>query len=239
VRAAFSYFSILPVGVADAPRAGALAWLPLVGAVIGALAGGIAQLAGLALGHGIAVALAFGLAIVLSGALHVDGFLDASDALGASVSPERRREILKDPRHGTFAVANFVVASTLWIAGLAALDPGHLAIGVAAAGAAARWSIVWLAFLEPYGVAGTLGNATSQRPPWPIVALMTFVVFALAWAYAPWATVAPLAGLVILLAAPWARRRLGGALSGDLYGAGIVCAEIVIVLALGVTARLH
>jgi len=244
MREAFSYFSILPVGYRGAPRATALAWLPLVGAVTGGLGGGIAQLAGAVFGHAIAVALAFGLSIVLTGALHVDGFLDASDALGASVSPERRREILKDPRHGTFAVANFAVAAALWLAALAALAPGHLAIGTAAAAAAARWCIVWLAYAEPYGeagappVAGTLAGAVQLRPPWPVIALMTVLVFGLAFAYAPWGALAPAAGLLVLLAAPAARRRLGGELSGDLYGAGIVIAEIVILLALGAFGRI-
>jgi adenosylcobinamide-GDP ribazoletransferase len=243
MRDAFSYFSVLPVGARGAPRASALAWLPLVGAVIGGIAGGIAQLASAVFGHPIAVALAFGLSIVLTGALHVDGFLDASDALGASVTPERRREILKDPRHGTFAVANFAVASALWLGTLAALAPGRLALGTAAAAAAARWCLVWLAYAEPYGEAGapgagTLAGALRARPPWPVIALMTVLVFGLAFAYAPWGGLAPLAGLLVLLAAPWARGRLGGVLSGDLYGAGIVIAEIVVLLALGACGRI-
>jgi adenosylcobinamide-GDP ribazoletransferase len=244
MRDAFSYFSILPAGFRGAPRASALAWLPLVGAVVGGIAGGVAQLATIVFGHPIGVALAFGLSIALTGALHVDGFLDASDALGASVSPERRREILKDPRHGTFAVANFAVAAALWLGALAALDPGKLAIGTAAAAAAARWCIVWLAYAQPYGDAGaepgagTLAGALRARPPWPVTALMTLLVFGLALAYAPWAGLAPLTGLVVLLGAPSARRRLGGVLGGDMYGAGIVVAEIVVLLALGALGRI-
>jgi len=244
MRDAFSYFSILPAGVRGAPRAGALAWLPLVGAVTGGIAGGLAQLAAPLVGRPVSIALAFGLSIVLTGALHVDGFLDASDALGASVSPERRREILADPRHGTFAVANFAVAAALWLAALASLAPERLALGVAAAAAAARWSIVWLAYGAPYGQAGdaagsTLARATQARPPWPVSALMTLLVAGLAFAYAPWAGLAPLAGLCVLAGAPAARRRLGGVLSGDLYGAGIVVAEILVLLALGVLGRIR
>lgn len=243
MRDAFSYFSILPVGYRGAPRATALAWLPLVGAVTGGIAGCVAQLAALVLGHTLAVALAFGLSIVLTGALHVDGFLDASDALGASVSPERRREILKDPRHGTFAVANFAVAAALWLAALAALPPGRLALGTAAAAAGARWCLMWLAYAEPYGEAGTaggtLGSVVNARPPWPVTALMTLLVFGLAFAVAPGGTLAPFAGLLVLAAAPAARRRLGGMLSGDLYGAGIVVAEILMLIALGALAHIR
>lgn len=239
MREAFSYFSVLPVGHAGAPRAAALAWLPLVGAVVGGLAGGVAQLAGLAFGHAVGVATAYALSIVLTGAIHVDGFLDASDALGASVSPERRREILKDPHHGTFAIANFAALSAVWIAALAALDPAHLAIGMATAAAAARWSVLWTAFARVHASPGTLEVATVLRPPWPIVAAMTLLIFGLAYAGAPWATPAPLAGLLVLLAVPFARRRLGGGLSGDVYGAGIVCAEVLVLLALGAARHVH
>ncbi len=240
MREAFSYFSVLPVGVAGAPRAAALAWLPLVGAVTGGVAGGIAQLAQHRFGHPVAVALAFGLSIALTGAIHVDGLLDAADALGASVPPARRLEILKDPHHGTFAVVTLAVASAFWLAALAALDPARLALGVAAAAAAARWSVVWLAFGEPYGTAGataqagTLAGARAARPPWAVMTLMTLLVFGLAYAVRPpWTAAAPLAGLLVLFGAPFARRGLGGRLNGDLYGAGIVIAEILVLLALG------
>jgi adenosylcobinamide-GDP ribazoletransferase len=233
MREAFSYFSILPAGRAGAPGAAALAWLPLVGGVTGALAGGVAQLALPIVGHPVAVALAFALSIALTGAIHIDGFLDASDALGASVTPERRREILKDPRHGTFAVANFVAASALWLAAIAALDPGRLALGMAAAAAAARWAVIWLAYGTPSASGGTLAGATARRPPVMIFGLMALLVFGLAYAYAPRAAPVPLAGLAVLLGAPFARTRLGGTLGGDLYGAGIVCAEILVLLVLG------
>ncbi len=225
MREAFSYFSVLPVGVAGAPRAAALAWLPLVGAVTGGVAGGIAQLAQHRFGHPVAVALAFGLSIALTGAIHVDGLLDAADALGASVP---------------FAVVTLAVASAFWLAALAALDPARLALGVAAAAAAARWSVVWLAFGEPYGTAGataqagTLAGARAARPPWAVMTLMTLLVFGLAYAVRPpWTAAAPLAGLLVLFGAPFARRGLGGRLNGDLYGAGIVIAEILVLLALG------
>ena len=39
-----------------------------------------------------------------TGFLHLDGFMDVTDAVKSCRSPERRREILKDPHVGSFAV---------------------------------------------------------------------------------------------------------------------------------------
>lgn len=42
--------------------------------------------------------------IAVSGGIHMDGFADTCDALASNAEPERRREILKDPHTGAFAV---------------------------------------------------------------------------------------------------------------------------------------
>ncbi len=46
--------------------------------------------------------------IFLTGALHLDGWADCCDALIASTSPERRYEILKDSRLGSFGAIGIV-----------------------------------------------------------------------------------------------------------------------------------
>lgn len=44
---------------------------------------------------------------VITGFLHLDGFMDVTDAVRSYRSPERRREILKDSHVGSFAVIGF------------------------------------------------------------------------------------------------------------------------------------
>lgn len=46
---------------------------------------------------------------LLSGCIHLDGFMDVADAVGSWRPPERRREILKDPHVGSFAVIGCVL----------------------------------------------------------------------------------------------------------------------------------
>lgn len=210
--------------------------MPLVGAVVGALAGGLAWASSLAFAHPLVVAVAFGASIVVTGAIHIDGFLDTSDALFASVPLTRRFEILKDPRHGTFAVASFAVLSVLWLAALWSIPPERLAIVLAFSGAAARFSAVWLARFLPYAGGGERPAAFTSKPPLAALAASGLLVVALGLA-AGGATVVLLAvgGLTIATGYTFAGR-LGGGLTGDVYGFLIVATDVLI-LALVPLAR--
>ncbi|MDB5028156.1 MAG: adenosylcobinamide-GDP ribazoletransferase [Candidatus Eremiobacteraeota bacterium] len=223
----------MPAGVAPAPDAVALAWLPFVGALVGAIAGLAAYAVGLVAPHALAVATAFGLTIVLTGAMHVDGFLDGCDAFFASVAPERRLEILKDPRHGTFALAGFAVAGAFWLGALWSLEPSRYPIALALSGAAARWSAVIHARWFAYGRGGAPTRAFESRPPLGVLALGAVLVAALAFPLRGAGVAAVSAALATAaVALVWARARLGGGLVGDAYGFAIVVAEIAALVAL-------
>ena len=75
-----------------------LLFLPIVGLEIGAIWAGLAYLARLiglpALVTGVILCAC---PFVLSGFIHLDGFLDVADAAGSCRDLQRRREILKDP----------------------------------------------------------------------------------------------------------------------------------------------
>ena len=79
-------------------------------------------------------------AIIVSGALHEDGLADVADALGAHTTTERRLEILKDPRVGTFGALALVLAvglATTTSAGLRTADAAKALIQYLASPAAA------------------------------------------------------------------------------------------------------
>lgn len=109
---AFSMFSLLPVPTLkwrDDNMRYVLAALPLVGVVIGLLIRAWLWAAA-ALGFG-AVLTAAGLTLLpvaVTGGIHLDGFCDTVDALASHAPPKRRREILKDPHTGAFAVIGVV-----------------------------------------------------------------------------------------------------------------------------------
>ncbi|MBI4964627.1 MAG: adenosylcobinamide-GDP ribazoletransferase [Desulfomonile tiedjei] len=109
--------------VPDMAEVGKSAWaFPLAGAVIGILLVAAHVIAAGHLPSVIAAILIVALWVVLTGGLHLDGWTDCWDALAASVSPERRFEILKDSRLGAFSALALVLLLALKAAALAQSD---------------------------------------------------------------------------------------------------------------------
>jgi adenosylcobinamide-GDP ribazoletransferase len=90
---------------------------PLVGALIGALWWGFAQLLTL---FGVNLTLASGLTAVfpflITGFLHLDGFMDTCDAVLSGRPLEDKLRILKDPHTGAFAVISAITLFVMWFA---------------------------------------------------------------------------------------------------------------------------
>ena len=98
------------------------------------------------------------LLLTISGGLHADGLMDTCDAVFGHASPERRLEIMRDPRAGAFGVAGLVSVIALKIAALASLPaPARLGL-VVLAPCLGRWSIVLVTVVFPYGRATGLGS---------------------------------------------------------------------------------
>jgi adenosylcobinamide-GDP ribazoletransferase len=231
---AFAYFTVIPIGrlaSAGAPDAYALSFLPLVGAVVGGLAGGIGYAIFLVLHVNWAFAVAWAAAIGLTGAIHVDGLLDACDGLLVTATPQRRREIMTDPRHGTFAVVGMAVLTVFWLIALAPVPPDRLPLLLAWSGALSRLAVVPNAWAFPYARGGAMSATFASRPSYVVFALSFVMVEALAWFVAPLALlVAPVAIVIALIGGVWSSRRLGGGLTGDVYGAIIVKIEVLALL---------
>jgi adenosylcobinamide-GDP ribazoletransferase len=152
--AAVSFLTRVPVGrtmsidAADVARSTIL--FPLVGAGIGAAAGGVAVLLHPALPAFLAAAIAVGAAVLLTGAMHLDALADTFDAAGAS-SRERALEIMRDPRLGTFGAAAVVFDSLIKVGAVAVLlDRGGALAALVAAGALSRAAGAPLAAVLPY-----------------------------------------------------------------------------------------
>jgi adenosylcobinamide-GDP ribazoletransferase len=232
----FAYFSVLPMGTlarTEAPDALALSFLPLVGMTVGAISGilGYAVVAVVHVPWGFVVTWA--LAIGLTGAVHVDGFLDCCDGLFAAATPVQRLDILKDPRHGSFAVTGMAILSAFWLAALASIVPARYPLVLAFSGAAARLSVIPNAWMFPYARAGAMSRTFAGTPGIAVFTGMLAVVEVLAWSVRPALILAtPAAFVLSIVLAAWASRRLGGGLTGDVYGAIIVTIEVLLLLAI-------
>jgi adenosylcobinamide-GDP ribazoletransferase len=108
IALAFSTFSCLPTpNVAWDKRnmRAMLASFPLVGLLVAlVLWGWWAFCSALDIGQTLFAAGVTLIPILVSGKIHMDGYCDTIDALSSNATPERRREILKDPHTGAFAL---------------------------------------------------------------------------------------------------------------------------------------
>ena len=135
LRAAVELLTRLPVPPARDWRPqdaidGAAAY-PLVGALVGALLAGLALLLGLtALTPLLQALLLVGAGLLLTGAMHEDGLADAADGLFGGWTPQRRLEIFRDSRVGTYGALALGWAVAVRVAALLALDPAAWPVAI-------------------------------------------------------------------------------------------------------------
>ncbi|MCW0236493.1 MAG: adenosylcobinamide-GDP ribazoletransferase [Ferrovibrio sp.] len=259
LRLALMLLTRLPMPAGDAiavPADGGMAraaWIfPMVGLLVGLAGGGVFMLAGsLGLGLSSAALLAMGTQILLTGALHEDGLADMADGFGGGHSRERKLDIMRDSRIGTYGVVALIIALALRFTALQDLASNLLSISdeledtagqnsaiiiaLVAAGALSRAAMTVVWYLLP--PARTDGLAAGSGAV-PFSAAVTAVLLAAAIAFVvlpgfafivACATVAVLTMAVALLA-HWQIRGH----TGDVLGATQQITEIGALLAIGI-----
>lgn len=104
-RLALGFLTRLPVGdvgYTSQKMAASTCWYPAVGGTIGALVGMVYLLSAAVLSIELAVLLSVAVGLLLTGALHEDGFADTCDGLGGGRTRETALEIMRDSRIGTY-----------------------------------------------------------------------------------------------------------------------------------------
>ena len=244
---AFSCFSRLPMPKVewdDDNMRFIIAWLPLVGAIVGLIVV-VWCLVADAAGFG-PVLRAAGIALVpvaVTGGFHLDGFADVVDAQASHADSARKRAILKDPHIGSFA-AMALAAYLLAYFALATELPGGWRVAVlfvclhvmTRCGSGFASTVFWGNGAE--GMLASFRNSADMR----VTVAMLVAFFAVAGIGAIVAS--PLCGCsmvvveVVLLA--WlnvfAQRNFGG-MSGDVAGFFLQACEFLLLACLVVVAK--
>lgn len=241
---AFSLLTVLPVPMGWLPKEGtppgrAMAWFPLVGICIGLVLVVAAWSLCLIVPVSVVAALVLVLWVGLTGMLHLDGFCDCCDGLLVTAPAERRLEILKDSRVGAYAVVGVVLLLLCKYAILKAwLQQTPSLYPLIAMPASGRWVMVVAARGFSYARREGMGGYFRQGLGWPqlVVATLTWLailVVVMPLLHAAGSVVASLIALIVI--GKWASRRLGGGITGDVYGAlnesvEVLCLLIILVL---------
>jgi adenosylcobinamide-GDP ribazoletransferase len=235
LRAAFSFLTILPLGYVEGRKPGwSLTWYPVVGAGIGVLLTAVSSVSPFS--HEATAFLVLLMWVIVTGGLHLDGFADSCDGLLATVEPARRLEIMKDPRTGSWAVIGLILlllGKWTFIAGL----PVPLLLLPPIVG---RWVMVIAVYVFPYARSSGLGNFFRQGLGRKQVLAATFINLGLlvfTSQFVPVVIALLIAIFSVWIIGQWALRRLGGGITGDVYGG--LCEITELLCLIGLSLWIH
>jgi adenosylcobinamide-GDP ribazoletransferase len=216
-----------------------LAWFPLIGLILGAMLAGFDFLLTQLLPGLPATAFLLVAWVVITGGLHLDGFIDCCDGLLVANSPEQRLEIMKDSRVGAFGVAGAICLLLVKFSALVALAPDERVRWLLVAPTLGRWAMVWAVWRYPPARPDGFAVWFRQGARWThmlvagSLALLVALFFGGEYGLVGFAVV----WLLAFLFAAWVQRRIRG-LTGDVYGALNELYELcALLLAIAVTAR--
>ena len=228
--AAIGFLTVIPT-----PRGGegALAWarmwFPIVGLGIGGLLTGLDYvlregfwtLTGVGFPSLLLAALLIAFLVIITRALHLDGFMDTCDALFGGSNAERRLEIMRDSRVGSFAVVGAACLFLISFAAIVSLWPPSRLWALLIIPCLSRWAMVVTMAAFPYARSeGGLGSAFLQNGARVQTLIATLAAAAAAVVFAGLTGIVLLlvAGVIALGVGQFATSRLGG-VTGDVYGA--------------------
>jgi adenosylcobinamide-GDP ribazoletransferase len=121
-------------------------YFPLVGALIGLIGAGVWGLSSLCFPPALAVGLSLSATLLLTGALHEDGFADACDGFGGGTSRQSILAIMKDSRVGAYGAIGIAMMLGLKWVSLASLPRAAFPILFIGAHMMSRWcatGLIW------------------------------------------------------------------------------------------------
>lgn len=230
--AALQFLTIFPTPlrheVATKAFGQSLSYFPLVGLILGAILLSLHYGLILILPASVVNALLIIALVILTGAHHLDGFIDTCDGVIAGKSREERLAIMSDSRVGAFGI---VGALLLLLLKYVSLSSAPILPALLLMPTLSRWTMVSTIFTFPYAKSSGMGLAFKQGANWQRLTIATIMALIVAVALLKWWGLALVAALwlVVFGIASYFHARLGG-LTGDNYGAINELAEVLVLL---------
>ena len=231
------------------------AWYPAVGLLIGLVLAGVELGCSKVFPVPLTAAILLAVATVITRALHLDGLMDICDGVFGGGSPERRLEIMKDPRVGAFGVAGGGTILLLKYGALVSLLDPRLPLATAVGEiellraihlfvepsktwalllfpALSRWAMVVALGAFPYARSSGLGSPFHQGgAKLATVFAAVTVLAASSLLGGPFGVILLVGVTVLALGLGWAMTRALGGLTGDSYGAINEISEVAVLAA--------
>lgn len=221
-----------PVSMEDSVMRASLVWFPLVGLVLGGILYGVFYLAAQVFSPSVTGAVLVAVSFLVTGGLHLDGFMDTMDALFSGRERAKKLEIMRDSRVGAMGVAGGCILLLLKYSIYISLTPVTALPVLLLVPVASRWSLLWAIVDYPSARSDGLGRLFQSAGSRKALGGGSLVAVVILYAAGRWPALAMLA-VAWAFAHLWARlmtRTLGG-LTGDTYGALVEIGEAILALA--------
>lgn len=168
--AAFKFLTIIPLPAWHEPSTEDIGrstlYFPLVGLIIGLILAGLNWLLNFILPMGIVIAFLIVSLVAVTGALHLDGFIDTCDGLAGHKPAEERWRVMRDSRVGAFGVIGAVLLLLVKYVSLTNVPRELLPITLVLMPVGSRWAMVFAIFAYPYARPEGLGMVFKQETKW-------------------------------------------------------------------------
>jgi adenosylcobinamide-GDP ribazoletransferase len=213
-------------------------YFPLVGAVVGALGGTVLLVTAQVWSTPIAVAASMAATVLLTGTFHEDGLADTADGLVGGTTPERRLEIMRDSRIGSYGTIAILLVFAMKFACLAdLLEHGTVKAALAMIGAhtiarAASLSLIlWLPYV---GASGGKSKPVIEKLDGGKFIVSSTIASAIALVVLPFpdSLVAIIVATAVVTGIGFYFRHKIGGITGDCGGAAMQISEVAVYLSL-------
>ena len=240
---ALGFLTSIPVGKRDMEGksfAGSAVYFPLVGLLIGFILAGVDYGLGRVLPNLLTSAITVTALVLLTGALHFEGFVDSCDGLFGGHTRERRLEIMRTKNVGAYAVAGGVLLLILKFAAIASLSHESTRFWVIVMfPMLSRWGMMLALSVFPYAREQGLGTAfRGVKPAHVVTAGAIALIAAGIFAGLAGTLLFAIATVIAIIIGLCMTKMLGG-LTGDTYGAINEVTEVfVLIIAVAIVPHL-
>jgi len=236
--AAFQFLTSIPLPgrreVSPEELGRATTYFPVVGLIIGLILAGLNWLLSLILPPAVVNALLIVVLVVITGALHLDGFVDTCDGIAGHKAVEDRWRVMHDSRAGAFGIVGVVLLLLVKYVSLNSIPEVFMMATLIFMPVVSRWVMVYAIFVYSYARPSGLGTAFKQATRWPQFTAATIITFAVAVALFPFFSITGLLlifgiWIITTLFSVYLKRKFSG-LTGDTYGAINEIAEVIVLI---------
>jgi adenosylcobinamide-GDP ribazoletransferase len=212
---------------------------PVIGLIIGVILAFMNWVFSLFLPAAVTSSFTIALLVIITGAMHLDGYADTCDGLAGNKSAEERWKVMHDSRTGAFGVAGLILLLLVKFALLNSIPQEFTGPVLVVMPVIGRWAMVYAITMYPYARNEGLGKAFKDGATRTRLVISTLIALGLSIFLAWWADldyyyivgfgIMVIIGLIVIVVSEYLKRKFAG-LTGDTYGAINELAETGILL---------